>query len=81
MPLAGGIALILLQRPIEWFSFMLLKGEPEVETLALSYFRIRIWAAPAALIQFAFMGWFIGMQNAKIPMIVAIVTNLANILF
>ena len=77
----GGAALILLQRPIEWFSFAILKGEPDVEALALSYYRIRIWAAPAALLQFAFMGWFIGMQNAKIPMVIAIVTNITNIIF
>lgn len=79
--LAGGISLILLQRPLEWISFLLLKGEPEVEALALSYFRIRIWAAPATLMQFSFMGWFIGMQNARIPMTIAIVSNIVNICF
>ncbi len=79
--LAGGIGLIILQRPIEWLSFYILKGEQDVEALAAGYFRIRIWAAPAALLQFAFMGWFIGMQNAKIPMLVALVTNAVNILF
>ncbi len=79
--LAGGIGLIILQRPIEWLSFNILKGEADVEALATGYFRIRIWAAPAALLQFVFMGWFIGMQNAKTPMLVAIVTNLVNIVF
>lgn len=79
--IAGGLSLVILQRPIEWLSFYILKGEQDVEAMAASYFRIRIWAAPAALLQFAFMGWFIGMQNAKIPMLVAIVTNVANIAF
>lgn len=79
--LIGGIGLLILQRPIEWISFLALKGKPEVVSLAASYFRIRIWAAPAALLQFAFIGWFIGMQNAKIPMVIAIVTNAVNILF
>ena len=41
-------ALLLLQRPIEWLSFLLLKGETKVETLAMEYFRIRIWAASRA---------------------------------
>lgn len=79
--LIGGLSLIILQKPIEYLSFYILKGEQDVEALASTYFRIRIWAAPAALLQFAFMGWFIGMQNARIPMLVAIVTNMVNILF
>lgn len=79
--LAGGIALLVLQAPVEWLSFNILKGEKDVEILAASYFRIRIWAAPATLLQFAFMGWFIGMQNAKIPMVIAIVSNAVNIAF
>lgn len=79
--LAGGMAMLVLQGPVEWLSFIILKGEKEVEMLAASYFRIRIWAAPATLLQFAFMGWFIGMQNAKIPMVIAIVSNVANIVF
>ncbi len=79
--LAGGISLLVLQQAVEWLSFNILKGEKEVEMLAASYFRIRIWAAPATLLQFAFMGWFIGMQNAKIPMVIAIVSNALNIAF
>src|SRR5690606_39272064 len=52
----------------------------EVKLLAREYFLIRVWAAPAALSQFVFSGWFLGMQNARYPMIVAISANVANIL-
>ena len=72
-------ALLLLQRPIEWLSFLLLKGETKVETLAMEYFRIRIWAAPAVLGQFALLGFFLGMQNARLPMVVLVTTNLINV--
>ena len=74
------IILIILQGPIEWLSFLVLNGEEEVEQLAATYFRIRIWAAPAALGQFAFLGWFLGMQNARLPMIVLVTTNIINII-
>ena len=47
--------------------------------LAMTYFRIRIWAAPAVLGQFALLGYFLGMQNAKLPMVVLITANLLNI--
>lgn len=77
--ISAGLFLVLMQRPIEWMSLSILKGEPDVEALAVRYFRIRIWAAPAALSQFALMGWFIGMQNARIPMIISIVVNIVNI--
>ena len=76
---AAGILLILIRKPVEWIAFTLINGEPDVESLAASYFRIRIWAAPAALSQFALLGWFIGMQNARIPMVISIVVNMVNI--
>lgn len=77
--LTVSVLLLLLQRPIEWLSFLLLKGETEVEALAMDYFRIRIWAAPAVLGQFALLGFFLGMQNARLPMVVLVTTNLINV--
>ena len=74
-----GVLLLLLQRPIEILSFLVLKGESQVEELAMAYFRIRIWAAPAALGQFALLGFFLGMQNARLPMVVLVTTNVINI--
>jgi len=74
-----GIMLLILQGPIESLSFLVLKGETKVEELAMAYFRIRVWAAPAALGQFALLGFFLGMQNARLPMVVLVSTNLINI--
>ncbi|HER07465.1 MAG TPA: MATE family efflux transporter [Bacteroides sp.] len=73
------LLLLVLQKPIELLSFMVLKGETEVEQLAMTYFRIRIWAAPAVLGQFALLGFFLGMQNARLPMVVLITANVLNI--
>jgi MATE family multidrug resistance protein len=50
-----------------------------VEELASEYFLIRIWAAPATLGLLALMGWFLGMQNARAPMILAILINVVNV--
>ena len=79
--LAGSTLLVLLQEPIAMASFALIGGSPEVEGLAKEYFYIRIYSAPATLCLYAFMGWFIGMQNARIPMLLAITVNVLNILF
>lgn len=73
--------ILILQAPIAWASFKIIGGSQEVESLAEQYFRIRVWGAPAALSLFVFSGWFLGMQNARYPMIIAIVVNVVNIIF
>jgi MATE family multidrug resistance protein len=74
-----GVIILILQTPIEWFSFKIIGGSIEVEQLARQYFKIRVWAAPASLSLFSLSGWFLGMQNAKYPMIIAILVNVVNI--
>ncbi len=73
------LLLLLLQPLIAALSFYLMDAGPEVEQLARSYFHIRICAAPATLTLHVFHGWFLGMQNAKYPMLVTIVVNLLNL--
>ncbi len=78
---ALGLALVilLLQYPIQWVAFRLLDGTPQVTHFARHYFYIRIFAAPATLMLYSFYGWYLGMQNARIPMTIAIVVNVLNI--
>ncbi len=73
--------ILLFQIPIGKMAFMLMNGSTEVEQLAQSYFYIRVWAAPATIALYALTGWFIGMQNTKIPMVIALSVNLLNIGF
>ncbi len=75
----AGFALIFLQMPIERFLISNLDGSAEALGYAGEYFRTRIYAAPATLSVFVFMGWFIGMQNSKIPMIITIIISLSNV--
>ncbi len=74
-----GISLIFLQYPIDKLSFYLLDAEKQTEEFASSYFAIRIWAAPATLALYGFYGWFIGVQNTKYPMIIAVSINIVNV--
>lgn len=78
--LAGSAILLLGQVGIAHFSFDLLQGSTEVKTLANDYFFVRIWAAPAAIMLFVFTGWFVGMQNAIYPMLIAVTVNVVNVL-
>ena len=75
----SSVLLLLLQIPLADLSFWLLEGSLAVKTIARDYYFIRIWAAPAAISLMVFYGWFLGMQNAFYPMIIAITVNLVNI--
>ena len=77
--LAIALTLIVLQWPISLLVPIIFKGSSEVMRLALTYFFIRIWAAPATLGLYAIKGWFIGMQDSKTPMWIAIFLNCVNI--
>ncbi|MGD8790214.1 MAG: MATE family efflux transporter, partial [Burkholderiales bacterium] len=75
-----GIFLILLQWPIRGVAFWLLEATGRVESLAQSYFNIRIWAAPATLANYALLGWFIGLGKARVALLLQLVLNISNML-
>lgn len=77
--LVGSLLFILLQQPVELLGFQLLKGSAEVKALARSYYYVRVWAAPAAISLMVLNGWFLGMQNARYPMLISILINVVNI--
>ena len=73
------LSLMALQYPIGKVAFYFIQTTPEVEALATAYFRICVWGAPAVLGLYGFSGWFIGMQNSRFPMFIAITQNIVNI--
>ncbi|MFI3315917.1 MAG: MATE family efflux transporter, partial [Rikenellaceae bacterium] len=72
--------LIALQKPLLRLSLYILNANGDSASMAIDYFNIRIWAAPATLSLYVTKGWFIGMQNSKTPMIIAISMNIINII-
>lgn len=81
MMVALGLAafVMAIHVPLAESSFYLLNVDGSQRGLVAEYFYIRIWAAPATLSLYAFMGWFFGMQNAIYPMILTIFINVVNI--
>lgn len=79
--LSVAVILLLLQYPIAQLCKRLIDSSPRTIDLMLTYFYIRIWAAPATISLYVLKGWFLGMQNAASPMWVATVLNLVNIVF
>ena len=70
-----GFGVLILQRPIGLAAIRIMHGDD----LVAAYFFARIWAVPAGVMLFGLNGWLTGMQNAIIPMIVAIAVNVIHI--
>ena len=62
--LALGMLMILLQQPLAVLSIRLMGGSAEMQKAVHAYFVWRIWSAPFAFVNYAFLGWFIGLGQA-----------------
>lgn len=71
--------LIALQVPLGAVAMHLLGADAETQVHALEYFSIRIWSAPGTLANYALIGWFIGLQNARVPLLIFLTINITNI--
>ena len=71
--------LLILQVPILRVALYFMAPAPEVSQLASLYFRIVVWGAPAVLAQYVLTGWYIGEQDTRSPMLVALAQNLLNV--
>ena len=75
--LVVGLLAIILQRPLGLGALAIMNGNE----LVSDYFFARIWAVPAGVLLFGLNGWLTGMQNAIIPMIVAVMVNTIHVAF
>ena len=79
MALVLGLLIIVLQVPIRNAAFGVIGAEPGVTRYGYEYFNIRVWSAPATLLNFVALGWLLGMQNARGPLAITLVLNLTNV--
>ncbi len=80
MAVAIGLAMILLQVPILWLALAVVEPSDSVAPLSSAYYGIRVWGAPAALMNFVILGWFFGIQNARAALATQIFMNGLNII-
>jgi multidrug resistance protein, MATE family len=80
MALILSALLLLLQRPVSWLAFKWITSAPEMIRQAQMYYDIRIWAAPATLINYVILGWFLGLQRPRIPLLLMLLMNALNII-
>lgn len=75
-----GVLLIILQWPIFELSALIVGPSDAVLPWTREYFFIRIWSAPAALANFALLGWFFGVQNTRAALVTQIYMNGVNVI-
>ena len=73
------VLMLLLQWPLYRLMLWLIAPTDDVVPWVDVYFRIVVWGAPAMLSLYSLSGWYIGMQNTRIPMVVSILQNVVNI--
>ncbi|HEY9670305.1 MAG TPA: guanitoxin biosynthesis MATE family efflux transporter GntT [Waterburya sp.] len=75
-----GVAILILQYPLQEIGFALLSAAPDVKASGQAYYSTRIWGAPATLLNFVLIGWFLGREQSGKVLVLSIVGNGANIL-
>jgi MATE family multidrug resistance protein len=74
-----GAALIAGQLLLAFGALVVFQTSTEIESLTREYFFIRIWGAPATLTSYALLGWFIGLRQTRLVLILQVFLNALNI--
>lgn len=80
LALGFGALVILLQGPIRLIALWAMDASAEVEGHTGVYFDIRVWSAPAALVNYVVLGWLLGVQRAQAALVLQLLLNGTNIL-
>lgn len=73
------VFILIFHKPLGAMSAYLLNVSDTQYQMVISYFTIRIAAAPATMLIYGFKGWFFGMQNAIYPLVMTVAVNVINI--
>jgi len=73
------VAVLAMQYPILAFGSWAIDAGAKVETLAATYFKIRVWGAPAALANYVVLGWLLGRRQVRVALLLQVFLNGLNI--
>lgn len=80
LALTIALGLLVVQTPLLRLGLQLLGGDPNVQQLAFDYAQIRIWSAPAVLVNYVLLGWFLAQQNSRFTLLMLVLGNGLNML-
>jgi multidrug resistance protein, MATE family len=73
-----GIGILVAAPLLKSWAFALMGGSEHVQAAGKEYFSWRIYSAPAALANFAILGWFIGQSRTITAFVVQVALNICN---
>ena len=79
LALGAGLVIVLLRGPLIDLALYVVGGSGDVLEQARRFLDIRWLSAPAALANLVLLGWLLGVQYARAPVILLIVGNVLNI--
>ncbi|BAY17746.1 MATE efflux family protein [Nostoc sp. HK-01] len=77
--LGMGLLILSLQYPLQKLGFTILSGSPDIEIAGADYFQARIWGAPAVLLNFVLIGWFMGQEKNSVVLLMSVIGNGSNV--
>ena len=77
--LAIGIAILILQQPLREVGFTILRADPQVIEAGRNYYNALIYGAPATLINFVLLGWFLGQEQVGKVLLLSTVSKVTNV--
>lgn len=80
MAVAIAAVILLLQWPIRELGFSLLNATATIQASGIAFYQGRIWGAPAVLLNFVLLGWFLGQGQGRRVLVLAAIANGGNIL-
>ena len=79
LALGAGLLIVLLRTPLIDLALHVVGGSEAVLEQARRFLEIRWLSAPASLANLVLLGWLLGVQYARAPVILLVVGNLLNI--
>jgi len=79
LALAAGAAIVLLRMPLIDLALHIVGGSEAVLEQARRFLELRWLSAPASLANLVLLGWLLGVQYARAPVILLVVGNVLNI--
>lgn len=74
-----GALILALNLPLYHLAFWIFDASDQVETLAGTYFSIRIWGSPALMLYLVELGILFGLQKVRQTLVISLLLNLTNV--
>ncbi len=79
LALGAGVLIVVLRTPLIELALQVVGGNEQVLHQARRFLEIRWLSAPASLANLVLLGWLLGVQYARAPVILLVVGNVLNI--